>query len=69
MYDLYGFLFCLEKNTAIHSKNPVIFPVRTKHVFAGILGITTAYNKVFECIIHKWLLDKKVLQTYSEVNE
>lgn len=39
-----------EKNTDIQKKI-FIFHFRVKQVFAGVLGITTAYDKVFHCII------------------
>lgn len=70
LYDLYGFLcFVWKKKYSYSFKKKTIFPGRAKHFFAGVLGITTAYNKVFEGIIHEWLLDKKVLRTYNKVHE
>ena len=63
------FCFVWRKSTVIHSKKRLFFLAEQNIFLAGVLGITTAYNKVFEGIIHEWLLDKKVLQTYNKVHE
>lgn len=59
-----------EKVQIFIQKKDSYFSARAKQgFFAGILGITTAYNKVFEGIIHEWLLDNKVLKKYNKVHE
>ena len=63
-------MFCLEKKYRYpFKKRQLFFLSEQNRGFVGVLGITTAYNKVFEGIIHGWLLDKKVLQTYNKVHE
>ena len=65
-------VFCVlsgEKVQIFIQKRQLFFLSEQNRFFTDVLGITTAYNKVFEGIIHEWLLHKKVLQTYNKVNE